>query len=296
MTGADPGPRGGAGDGHPGSGLRLADVTFTYPDATVPALADVSLECRPGEVVAIVGESGSGKSTLARLAAGLLRPGGGTIDAGGLDTRFAKPQAIASRLGLVFQNPNHQLLAATIRDELALGPRNLGCAPAEVASRVDGVASRLGLEPVLDRHPYRVPIAVRKRVTIAAVLAMLPSILVLDEPATGQGPRETRSIEGLVRGEAARGVAVVVITHDLQFAGAVADRIVVLRAGRVQAEGPARALLADEVGLRLAGLEPPPLVRLWLALGLAEDPGGAPLTIDETEAALARRASGERVR
>jgi energy-coupling factor transport system ATP-binding protein len=265
--------------------LSVERVTFTYPGSAVPAVRDVTLAVAPGEVVVVAGASGSGKSTLARLVAGLLRPTLGRIEAGGLDTRLVRAQVVATRVGLVFQNPAHQLLAARIDDEIALGPRNLGCSEDEVAVRVREAAEWMGLGAVLDSHPYRVPVSVRKRVAIAAVLAMRPSILVLDEPTTGQGRTEVRWIADRCRAEAAHGAAVIVITHDLRLASEVAARVVLLRGGSVLVDGPARLVLSDAATLRGAALEPPALIRLAQALDLHGGPDPI-TTIDETEAAL----------
>jgi energy-coupling factor transporter ATP-binding protein EcfA2 len=259
--------------------VALQDVTFAYPGAGRPALASVSLMVRTAEAVVIAGESGSGKSTLARLVVGVLRPTEGSVMTGGMDTS-ARRHGIAAYAGLVFQNPNHQLFASTVRDELALGPRNLGLRASEIADRVAEAAHRLELEPFLDEHPYRLGMAVRKRVALAAVLAMRPRVLVLDEPTSGQGRREVSGIAALLRAETGAGTAVIAISHDMRFAAEVANRVVVLREGRVWADGPIRELLGDEALLTAVGLEPPQVARLARRLGLAR-PDGLPLTADE---------------
>jgi len=271
--------------------VTLADVSFTYPAAARPAIDGVSLTVRSGEAVVIAGESGSGKSTLARLVVGLLRATGGTVRTGGMDPALARPQAIAGFAGLVFQNPNHQLFASTVRDELALGPRNLGMHATGTATRVDEAAGRLGLETVLGDHPYRLGIAVRRRVALAAVLAMRPRLLVLDEPSSGQGPADAARISALIRDEAASGTTLIVITHDLTFAAGIAERIVVLREGRVHGDGPVRDVLAGERLLDDAGLVAPQIVRLASRLGLS-GPHGALLTPDELLPMLAARDGG----
>ena len=268
--------------------LVFDDVTFAYPATGSPAVDHVSLAVTPGEVVAIAGESGSGKSTLTRLAAGLLRPSSGRVMVTGLDPRRSRPQDVATRLGLVFQDPGHQLVAATVAEELSLGPRNLGCPAGEVAARVEDATRRLDLGSVLERHPARLPMAIRRRVAIGAVLTMQPAVLVLDEPTIGLGRREAASIVRLVLAEAARGVAVVVVTHDLRVGATIADRLVLLRQGRVIEDGPMHRLLSDAGALQESGLEPPPAARLALALGL-EDGGGVPVTPDAVEAAIRAR-------
>jgi energy-coupling factor transporter ATP-binding protein EcfA2 len=246
--------------------LEVRGVSFRYPDAGRDAVADVSLEIAAGEVVALVGESGSGKSTLARLAAGLLRPRAGTVIAGGADLTTIPRRDIASRVGLVFQNPNHQLLTSTVGEELALGPRNLGVPTPEVERRVDDLARALDLSARLPEHPFRLDMGERKRLTIGAVLAMATPVLVLDEPTSGIDAASRAAVATRIRAAAAAGVAVLLITHDLAFAGQVADRLVVIRDGRVVASGATTAILGDPPGLAAAGLEAPPLDRLRAAL------------------------------
>ena len=244
------------------------------------AVDGVSLELAAGEVLAIAGESGSGKSTLARLIAGLVPPDTGSVMVDGLDTRHARRRDLAGRVALVFQHPNHQLLGATVGEELSLGPRNLGLDPDEIARRTADAATRFGLADVLDEHPFRLGLPARRRLAIAAVLAMRAPVVVLDEPTAGLDEAERDALERIVRDEAARGAAVVVVTHDLRFAGSVAGRLLVLRGGRVAADGAVDRVVADADGLAGAGLEPPPLVRLATALGLdpalaARGPGEA---------------------
>jgi energy-coupling factor transport system ATP-binding protein len=275
--------------------VALQDVTFAYPGAGRPALASVSLTVRTAEAVVIAGESGSGKSTLARLVVGILRASGGSVRTGGMDTATARRHELAAYAGLVFQNPNHQLFASTVRDELALGPRNLGLGHADVLERVAGAVHHLGLEPFLDEHPYRVGIAIRKRVALAAVLAMRPRVLVLDEPTTGQSRREASGIASLLRDETGAGTAVIAISHDMRFASEVANRLVVLSEGGVLADGPIRELLGDEELMVAAGLEPPQVARLARRLGLTRT-DGLPLTTDELLQLLGTVRAGDATR
>jgi len=261
--------------------VELRGVSYTYPGAPRPAVAAVSASVDAGEVLAVVGESGSGKSTLARLIAGLLRPDAGSVRLGGTDLRGLRPRDIAGRAGIVFQHPNHQLLTSSVRDELALGPRNLGLDADAVAARVAGTARAFRLAGVLDEHPYRLALPVRRRVAVAAIVAMRPPVLVLDEPTAGLDAAEIADLVAWIRvasggtgpdadpsasAAAPMPVSVIVVTHDLRFAGSIADRLLVLRGGSVAAHGSASALLADVDALAAAGLEPPPLVRLAEAL------------------------------
>jgi energy-coupling factor transport system ATP-binding protein len=172
---------------------------------------------------------------------------------------------------VVFQNPNHQLLASTVAEELALGPRHQGLPATEIERRVKDVAESLGLTPVLGVHPYRLGMAERKRVTIGAVLAMATPVLILDEPTSGHDQANREAVAARLRVTAALGSAVLVITHDLAFAEQVAHRLVVLRDGRVVASGATPEMLGDTEGLARAGLESPPLHRLRAALRAKPD-------------------------
>ncbi len=262
---------GGEASPRPAAALQLRGVSYRYPGANRDAVDAVSLEVSPGEIVALAGESGSGKSTLARLAAGLLPPSAGSVLASGQPLAAIARRDVASRVGLVFQNPNHQLLASTVAEELALGPRNQGLPATEIDRRVKDVAESLGLTPVLGVHPYRLGMAERKRVTIGAVLAMATPVLILDEPTSGHDQANRDAVAARLRMTAALGSAVLVITHDLAFAEQVAHRLVVLRDGRVVASGATPAVLEDTEGLARAGLESPPLHRLRAALRTPAD-------------------------
>jgi energy-coupling factor transporter ATP-binding protein EcfA2 len=273
----------------PGQALVSFDgASYRYPGAAGDAVSGISLSAAAGEIVAVIGASGSGKSTLARLVTGLLRPDPGRVVVAGADTRRVRTQVIARDAGLVYQDPGHQLFESTVADELALGPRNTGVAAAETADRARAVVDALGLGEVLGQHPAQLALGVRKRVAIGAVLTMRPRILVLDEPTTGQDRAETAWVDELIRTEAARGTLVILVSHDLRFVAGLATRVVALVAGRVRLDGPTRTVLGDTGGLADAGLEPPPVVRLALQLGLGT-PAGVPLTVLEVATCLLER-------
>lgn len=249
--------------GHPV--ISVSEASYRYPGGVL-ALDGISMEVAEGEVVGIAGANGAGKSTLARLLNGLLRPGAGSVTVDGLDTRRHEVHELARFVGLVFQHPRAQLFARTVADELAFGPRNLGLAPAEVETRVARVARRLGLEDVLGTSPFELPAPRRRHVAIASVLAMEPRILVLDEPTTGQDQRMTAVVSDIVRTLRAEGVAVVCVSHDMRLLAAVADRIVLMAAGRIVTTGPPSAVFEDAGALEAAGLVAPQVTRLGLAL------------------------------
>ncbi len=246
--------------------LDIRDVTFRYPGADRPAVASVTLRAGPGEVVGIVGANGSGKTTIGRLVNGLLRPQQGRISVDGMDTAAHPVRTLAAHVGSVFQDPAQQLFASTVADELALGPRALGVSEARIGERVRELAQALELDELLPRHPLRLGRAERKLVALAAVLAMRPRVLVLDEPTTGADLRLAGIIEARIRASAGEGTMVLVASHDMAFLGRVASRLAVMDTGRVVAEGPIRSVFADGPLLALAGLEPPEVTRVALAV------------------------------
>jgi energy-coupling factor transporter ATP-binding protein EcfA2 len=260
--------------------ISLKDVRYAYPGTGAAALDGVSLEIRRGSLVGFVGQNGSGKTTLTKHLNGLLRPTSGRVLVEGLDTAREPVRRLARHVGYVFQNPGHQLFARTVADELAFGPRNLGCTAEEIEDRVAAVAGSLGLTDVLSVHPYRLPFPVRKLVTIAGVLTMRTSVVVLDEPTTGQDHLTSRRIAAVLDGLRDTGTTVVCVTHDMSLLAEASDRLVVLHEGRVAADGTPRDVLSDRVLLATTSLRAPQISELSLAL---PGRGGRPaaLSVDE---------------
>ena len=276
-----------AADGGPALVL-VRDVAFRYPGATGQAVAGVTLSVMAGEVVGVAGANGSGKTTLGRLVNGLLRPSSGRISVDGMDTASHPVRMLAAHVGSVFQEPAHQLLATTVAEELALGPRALGVSEARIGERVRALAEALELDDVLGRHPLRLGRAERKLVALGAVLAMAPRVLVLDEPTTGADVRLAGIVEAQVLAAAARGCAVLVPSHDMAFLGRVATRIVVMGGGRVVADAPTRAVFADARLLAVAGLEPPAAARVALAVAPSGPSPWPPVSLEEAARVLRR--------
>jgi energy-coupling factor transport system ATP-binding protein len=246
--------------------VAVRDVRYVYPAGGIVALDGLSLEFAPGTTSAIVGQNGSGKTTLTKLLNGLLQPTAGAVFIDGRATTGRPVQDLAHDVGYVFQNPNHQLFARSVAEELAFGPRNLGLDPDDVASRVAIAAEAFGLTAVLDAHPYHLGFPLRKLVSIASVVAMRSSILVLDEPTTGQDRRTIDAIARAIQSLATSGVTLVCVTHDMAFVAAVADRVVVLRDGRLVTDGTPRQVFADERTISTARLLPPQIARLSMAM------------------------------
>ncbi len=255
--------------------ILVEDVSFTYPSGT-QALRGVSLRVSPGESVAIVGENGAGKTTLAKHLNGLLKPGEGRVTIGDWDTREHTVAKMAARIGYVFQNPDDQIVERTVGDEVAFGPRRLGQPEAERQANVAAALEMVGLTSVTTIHPYDLTAAQRKLVTLASVLAMQTPIVIFDEPTMGQDAGGMALIGGIVERLKTEGRTVLAITHDIDFCAAHFGRTIVMADGQVLADGPAAEVLTRADVLATTNVEPPQLVRLAQALGLAR----APLTIE----------------
>ena len=253
--------------------IQFEAVSFAYPDGT-QALVDVSLRIAPGESVAIVGQNGSGKSTLVRHLNGLLRPTSGRVLLDGLDVRGVHVARLAERVGLAFQNPDRQLFAGRVSAEIAFGPRNLGVRGAALDERVSRALDAVGLSAESASNPYDLGYSRRKLLALASVLAMRTSILVLDEPTTGQDARGVARVRAVVAAAAAEGRTVIAISHDMRFVAECFGRVVVMRAGRVVLDGTPEVVFgqAEWAALRATYLEPPLAAVAGTRLGLGATP------------------------
>ena len=258
--------------------IRIEHLSYSY-DAERDALQDINLNVWRGEFVALVGRNGSGKTTLARHLNGLLRPATGAVTIDGLDTRTQRTSALARRVGYVFQNPDHQIFAATVRDELAFGLRVQGAPAAVVEQQVAEALDLFGLAAHAAQPPASLGYGQRRLVALASILVTQPDILILDEPTDGLDARSQEEIMRAIQGFNAGGGTTLLITHDLSLVANYARRVVALSAGRVIFDGAPSGLFGKKDVLAAAGLMPP---RVWrLAERLA--PPGAPTSILTSE-------------
>ncbi len=250
------------GIGVPGApAIVVENASFAYPDGAA-ALRGVSLTVAHGEFLALVGPNGSGKTTLAKHLNGLLKPSGGHVRVDGRDTRQLRVAELARTVGYVFQNPDHQIFASTVEEEIAFGLRLQGLAPARVTERVAAAVEQFGLTEHRGLPPAVLGSGERRLVALASVMAMQPDILILDEPTGGLDRRSRQELLAAVSAYHRAGHTVVLIAHDMRLVAEHATRAAVMLDGRVLFDGPPAELFARRAVLRQARLAAPPVVRL----------------------------------
>lgn len=245
--------------------IHVEDVHFTYEDGT-HALRGVTWQVEPGEMVALVGANAAGKTTLAKHLNGLLRPTRGRVRVGDRDTRDTSVALLARDVGYVFQNPDHQIFASTVREEIAFAPRNLGMTEEVVKGRVEEMLHLFDLQEVADYPPAVLGAGQRRKVALASVLAAHPPVLILDEPTVGLDPLSARELMTRVKDLHRAGHTVILITHDMALVAEWVPRVTVMAQGQVLFDGEPNDLFARSHILQQARLLPPPLARLAHAL------------------------------
>ncbi|MBM4254921.1 MAG: ABC transporter ATP-binding protein [Deltaproteobacteria bacterium] len=256
--------------------LALDQVSFTYADTTIPALREVSLQIRQGEMVVIMGASGAGKSTLAKCLNRVIpafQNGQFTGEVRLFDKRLAveKVGELAETIGMVFQDFEAQLFSTTVRDEVAFGLEQLGVEPAEMHHRLTTALAQVGLSGFEERDPTTLSGGQKQRLAIAALLALRPRVLVFDEPTTDLDPEGRQEIFTLLGQMRTQGHTLVVIEHEIT-AALEADRLLILAAGAIVADGPPHELLPHVEMLEHYGIKPHDCDRLFPVLGVREYP------------------------
>jgi len=229
--------------------LKLQNVTVEYPDKT-KAVDGVSFTLNDNESAALIGENGAGKTTLLLAVVGILELSAGGVEANGVRLAAKSVNEIRKQVGLVFQNPDDQLFTPRIYDDVAFGCRHIGLPESEVQARVDETLTRLKISGLRDRPPIKLSAGEKRMAAIAAVLAMNPSILMLDEPTAFLDPKAKRTLSETLNNLRHPKI---IATHDIAFAKEVCNRVIVLKNGRIAADGPP-PLLDDAVFLRECGL------------------------------------------
>ena len=251
--------------------LQTEHLSFTYPaeegQTSTVALEDVSLSIERGSFVVVLGHNGSGKSTLAKHMNAVLLPSGGTVYVEGMDTRDeALLLEIRRRVGMVFQNPDNQIVANVVEEDVAFAPENLGVPSEEIRRRVDDALAAVGMSEFTRHAPHLLSGGQKQRVAIAGVIAMAPECIVLDEATAMLDPAGRREVLSAIRAlNQERGITVVLITHHMDEA-AQAQRVIVLDKGKVAADGTPKQVFAQVEMLHKLGLAAPDSVELCWAL------------------------------
>jgi energy-coupling factor transporter ATP-binding protein EcfA2 len=235
-------------------------------------LHGIDLDLEPGSLTAIVGANGAGKTTLIQALAGVVPPPRGQVVVDGIDPGTASPRDLAARIGFVFQNPEHQFIAHTVFDELAHGLRLRRVPEDEIATRVDEMLARFGLEHKKDVHPFLLSGGEKRRLSVGTALITRPRVLALDEPTFGQDRARAAELLDLLAGLRAEGTTIVIVTHDLQLVAEHTSHVVILADGRVRAAGPTAELFQDAQLFADAGLRMPALQRVLASAGLGVSP------------------------
>ena len=275
--------------------LQTEHLSFTYPaeegvSTSTTALEDVSLSIEKGSFVVVLGHNGSGKSTLAKHMNAVLLPSGGTVYVEGMDTRDeALLLEIRRRVGMVFQNPDNQIVANVVEEDVAFAPENLGVPSEEIRRRVDDALAAVGMSEFTRHAPHLLSGGQKQRVAIAGVIAMAPECIVLDEATAMLDPAGRREVLSAIRTlNQERGITVVLITHHMDEA-MDADRLIVMNDGKLVIDGAPAEVFTQVEALRAMGLAAPDTVELLYGLrqGGMDVPLDA-LTVDECADAICK--------
>lgn len=269
--------------------IKVKNLWKVY-EGNIIALKGVDLNIYSKEIVAIMGANGSGKTTLVKHFNGLLKPSKGEVIVYGVNTRKASVSQLARKIGLVFQNPDHQIFSYTIWDEVTFGLKNLGYDKEEISIRASEALKAVDLFEFRERHPHAISRGQRQRLGLATALAMETDVLVLDEPTTGQDIRARRQIMNMMSKLNRRGRTIIVVTHDMNLIAEYATRTIVMNQGQVVLDGPTKDVFLRDDLIMNCGLQPPImniLAKRLAAFGVPQDV----LTIDHMFKVLTTRLS-----
>jgi energy-coupling factor transport system ATP-binding protein len=258
-----------------GSGtiIRVRDLWYRYTEDIV-ALKGVTLDIDDGDFLAVIGQNGSGKTTLVKHFNGLHRPSSGRVHVGERDTQDLDVGELARTVGLVFQNPDHQIFCPTTREEVAFGPKNLGLRGQELDRRVEEALDCFGLVECADSPPAVLGFGTRRKISIASVYAMRPRVFVLDEPTTGLDWRGARDLMEIIQTMHEDGHTIILVTHDMKIVCEFAHRCLVLRDGRILVYDTTRTVFKHSEILKETQIEPPQITELakkMASCGMSDD-------------------------
>ncbi len=270
--------------------LETKNVSYRYPDGT-PALEDVNFSAAQGKMVALLGPNGAGKSTLFLHFNGILRPSAGTVMVEETPLTYDKKsiKKVRQKVGIVFQNPDDQLFAPTVEEDVAFGPLNVGLDQDEVERRVVESLERVGMAGFEKKPPHHLSGGQKKRVAIAGILAMSPEIMVLDEPTSGLDPKGASRILHLLHKLNQEGMTIVISTHDVDLVPLYASQVYIISEGHIIKEGTPQDVFSDEETIRNANLRLPRIAHLMEILQKKDElpfEKPYPLTIGEARKKL----------
>jgi energy-coupling factor transport system ATP-binding protein len=237
--------------------IKIEDLSYQYPSRADFAVEHVDLQINEGEFVAIIGQNGSGKTTLIKHFNGLLKPTSGKVYIRGVETTEQNTAELAKSIGYVFQNPDHQIFAETVHDEVAFGPKNLGFEEERIEKEITRVLKEMDLDVPLDEMPFQLSRGQRQRLAVASVLAMEPSLLIIDEPTTGQDWKESILLMQLVQDLNDKGHTCIVTTHNMNLVSLFARRVIVMKSGNIFMDGTTQDVFCREEELLTAGIKAP---------------------------------------
>ena len=265
--------------------IEAQNVSYTYDGNTKRALDGLNLRIRRGTKVAFMGGNGSGKSTFFLCLNGIRKPEDGRICIEGEPIEYTRKGllAVRSKVGIVFQEPDDQLFSASVYEEISFGILNLGVDESTARREVESVIEELEITPFQDRPAHALSGGQKKQVAIADILVMHPEVMILDEPAAALDPKHTKKVQEIIDGLTDKGITVLMATHDIDYAYAWADEIVLMQEGKVIRQGAPAEVCADRTALTKAGLEVPAVLRIYERLrekGLLSGEAVPPRNVD----------------
>lgn len=255
--------------------IEVQDMQYAYPDGTL-ALKGISLKIGRGEFIALLGQNGAGKTTFAKTLNGLLKPISGFVKVDGIDTRESHVvKRLVQKVGYVFQNPDHQLFNNQVYKEIAYAPTNIGLSALEIEDRVEEAARIAGVrEEHMKMHPFFLPKGLRQRVSIASILSLRPSVIIVDEPTTGQDHTQAIEVMNFLKHlNENEGHTIIIITHEMDIIAKYAKRTIALAQGKILLDGPTHEVFAQSELLGTTFVKPPEITQLAQALGDLGIPG-----------------------
>ena len=245
--------------------IVVENLWFKYPSG-VEALKGLSLTVKDGEFIAIMGQNGAGKTTLVKHFNGLLKPTTGTVAVDGVETTKTTIATLSRSVGFVFQNPDHQLFSETVEEEIAFALKNFGLEKEKIERQVTWALNLLSLEQYRKTSPFMLSGGERKRVALASVLAWDPEILILDEPTIGQDHEQKEKLRQFILQLQSQGKTIVIVTHDVEFVAECNPRVILMKEGRIVADGEGKEILTNTAALAESSIVLPQIAQIFTRL------------------------------